>query len=242
MTSVRVKALAVLVLMTLAFAGAHAWRPTLHLADSKPKVELESMVPKKLEGWTLDNSGPVQLVSPDQQALLNKIYNQTLSRTYVNANGDRVMLSIAYGGDQSDGTRAHRPDVCYPAQGFDVSSREQVQLELNGNILPVLRMVARLGSRIEPVTYWFVVGEKVALSGTQQKLAQLAYSTRGVIPDGMLVRVSTIDPTSARAYAVQGDFIRSFYSAVPAVSRAQVFGIAASLVTKNTGDITKGLQ
>jgi EpsI family protein len=146
--------------------------------------------------------------------VLNAIYNQTISRTYVNSKGQRVMLSVAYGGDQSDGTRAHRPEVCYPAQGFQVVSSATGSIATVAGPVPTRRVVARLGSRIEPISYWVVVGDKIALSGTDQKLAQLGYSVRGVIPDGMLVRVSTIDADPDRAYRVHEEFLLALTGAI----------------------------
>ncbi len=226
MNANRRRASIVLALGVAASAGSMALRPSLHLTDTKPKVDLESIFPRQFGDWQEDTRGPVQLVSPDRQALLNKLYNQTLSRTYTNRQGDRVMLSIAYGGDQSDGTRAHRPDVCYPAQGFEVLAQARGDLALAKTTLPVLQMLAKQGNRIEPVTYWFVVGDKVVLSGTQQKLAQLAFGMRGIIPDGMLMRVSTIDPDTKRAYAVQADFVRTMQLQVAQQWQTQVFGQA----------------
>lgn len=214
----------VLLLAVAAFATAHVWRPTRHLADMRPKVDLEALFPKTFGDWRVDERMPVQLIAPDQAAILNKIYNQTLSRNYINGEGERVMLSVAYGGDQSDGTRAHRPEVCYPAQGFQVLTSSRGTLSTPDVHLPVRQLVARLGGRNEPITYWTVVGRRVALSGTEQKLAQLAYSTRGVIPDGMLVRVSTIDPDAARAFEVQGRFLRALAGAIPSSMRPFVFG------------------
>jgi EpsI family protein len=224
MTAMRMKALIVFVLLALAAGGAALWRPKIHLADTKPKVELEQIFPQQFGDWVVDRSGPVQLVSPDQAAVLNKIYNQTLSRTYINRKGDRVMLSVAYGGDQSDGTRAHRPDVCYPAQGFEVLRKSTSTVELTNDRLPVQTMVARLGGRIEPVTYWFVVGDRLVLSGTDQKLAQLSFGTRGVIPDGLLMRVSTIDSNINRSYAVQAEFLRDMHQGISNSWRTQIFG------------------
>ena len=84
MKPIYLKALLALLLMLAAFAGAQAWRPTSRLADTRPKVELETMFPKAFGDWRVDDRMPVQLISPDTQAMLNKIYNQTLSRTYVN--------------------------------------------------------------------------------------------------------------------------------------------------------------
>ena len=226
MTSVRIKAMVVLVLMMLAYAGAQAWRPHTHLADTRPKVDLETLFPKAFAGWTVDDRVPVQLVSPDTQALLNSIYNQTLSRTYIDPKGDRIMLSVAYGGDQSDATRAHRPEVCYPAQGFQIQASEITQLDLGPQRLRVRRLLATQGGRFEPITYWITVGERTTVTGTEQKLAQLAYSTRGVVPDGMLVRVSSIDRDTSRAYALQQQFIAGLAKAIAVDKKQNVVGRA----------------
>lgn len=222
--SSRIKAGIVLICMLVSVAGAAAWRPTAKLADQRPKVELEALFPKQFGDWRADDNMPALLVSPDTQALLNKLYNQTLSRTYVNRQGQRVMLSVAYGGDQSDATRAHRPEVCYPAQGFQVLNSSVGSLDLGGREIKVRRLLTQQSARVEPITYWIVVGDKVTVTGFQQKLAQLSYSTRGVVPDGMLVRVSTIDRDESQAYAVQQRFVQQLAATLPQAQRAQVVG------------------
>ena len=224
MTSVRIKAFLVLLLMMLAYAGAQAWRPHIRLADTRPKVDLETLFPKAFGVWKVDTSLPVQLVSPDMQQFLATIYSQTLSRTYINNQGQRIMLSVAYGGDQSDATRAHRPEVCYPAQGFQIISNQIGVVETPAHPLRVRQLVAKAGGRIEPISYWVTVGDRTALSGTEQKLAQLSYSTRGVIPDGMLVRVSNIEANSVLAYQLHGTFINQMISAMPVTVRDRIVG------------------
>lgn len=226
MTSLRINALVALFIMMLAFAGAHAWKPTKHLSDMRPAIDLEEMFPKSFDGWELDTRVPVQLISPDVAAVLNRTYNQTLSRSYVNRSGDRIMLSVAYGGDQSDGTRAHRPEVCYPAQGFQILSSEMRELNAPPSPARVRQLVAKLGGRVEPITYWVVVGDRVALSGTEQKFQQLTYSVKGIIPDGMLVRVSSIDREPTRAFRIQDSFIASLAKALRAEDLPQVMGRA----------------
>lgn len=228
MNTQRIKAVLALALMAASFAAATVWHPSSKLADTRPRVDLELMFPKRLGEWVVDERMPVQLVSPDTQAMLNKIYNQTLSRTYVNAAGDRIMLSVAYGGDQSDATRAHRPEVCYPAQGFQILTGTVGQLAMPGHFIPVRQLVASLGSRNEPITYWITVGDRVAVSGTQQKLAQLAYTTKGVVPDGMLVRVSSIDNNNTKAFAMHQQFVSALAAGMAPSNRAQVMGKAGA--------------
>lgn len=228
MTGPRVKALVALVIMTLAFAVAHAWMPTRHMSDTQAPIDLETMFPKSFGDWQMDANIPAQIVSPDIAAVLNRTYNQTLSRVYVNRAGERIMLSVAYGGDQSDGTRAHRPEVCYPAQGFQILSSEMKELNAPPSPARVRRIVAKLGGRVEPITYWVMVGDRVALSGTEQKMQQLSYTVKGIIPDGMLVRVSSIDRDSARAFEIQDGFIADLAAALPRSEQARIMGKAGS--------------
>ena len=98
----------------LAMAGSAAlaeWaRPKIKVSDLHKDFKLEQLFPKSFGDWAVDESLPVIVPPPDQQALLEKIYNQTLARTYINrSSGLRVMLSVAYGGDQSDGLTVHIP-------------------------------------------------------------------------------------------------------------------------------------
>jgi EpsI family protein len=225
LSSVRLRALLASLVLMSASGVAHIARPTVHLAEQRAKVDLEALFPASFGGWRIDTSQPVSIVSPDMEALLSKLYAQTVTRTYVGPAGERIMLSVAYGGDQSDATRSHRPDVCYPAQGFNIVANGNAIVDVGGaQPLKVRHMYATLGGRYEPVTFWFVVGEQVAVSGTEQKLAQLRYGMRGLIPDGMLVRVSSIDRDAEAGYRVQARFIAEMRAAMPTVNRSRVFG------------------
>jgi EpsI family protein len=228
MNALRWKCL-IIALVLLAGAGLSRWaKPTRLLANDLPKIQLEQVFPERVGDWTVDRNQPALIVSPDVEAMLAKLYAQTLSRIYVNPKGQRIMLSVAYGGDQSDATRAHRPDVCYPAQGFQVKSSGRQRIALgSGAELPVGTMTAVLGNRVEPVTYWFAVGGSLAISGQEQKLAQLRYGLRGFIPDGMLVRVSSIDRDEAAAYALQAQFLQQMHSSMAATWTPRVFGAAS---------------
>ena len=224
MTSVRWRALLAAALMVAGAVLTYFGKPTLHLADQIGKPDLETLFPRQFGLWRVDASLPVILPAPDVQAQLDAVYNQVLSRTYVNAVGQRIMLSVAYGGDQSDGTSAHRPEVCYPAQGFEITANAKAQQGAAGRTLAVRKLMSKLGGRNEPITYWVVVGNEIATSGVEQKLAQMRYGLRGVIADGMLVRVSSIEPDMARGHAVQSGFIADMAAAIPSQARSRVFG------------------
>lgn len=221
------RALLIMALMLAAAGMAVLARPSHKLAEAGPRVDLETLFPKRFGAWRLDENVPVVLPPPEQQAVLDKIYNQVLARTYIDAQGNRVMLSVAYGGDQSESMQVHRPEVCYPAQGFQLLAVHQDRLQLGGRELPVSRLLTRLGGRVEPLTYWLVVGDKVPTTRTQQKFAQLAYGLTGRIPDGMLVRVSTIDADEKRAYQVQDAFLRDMVGHIDPAQQARILGAAA---------------
>ena len=228
LVALRLQALIALSLMLLALLAAHAWRPSVRLADRHAKVDLAQWFPTVFGGWAIDTTVPLQLVLPEAQAGLDAVYHQTLGRIYRDPQGQRIMLSVAYGGDQSDATRAHRPEVCYPAQGFEIVERHDGEISLGPRSLRVRQLLTRQGGRVEPVTYWITVGQHVTLSGTEQKLAQLSYSLRGVIPDGMLVRVSSIDSDVAHAFGVQAAFVNAMVQAMAADRQSQVVGLPAA--------------
>lgn len=216
---------AIVALMLGGGAAAHWMRPTVHMADRTGKPDLEQLFPKRFGNWEIDTSMPVILPAPDVQARLDQIYNQVLSRTYIDrSSGQRVMLSVAYGGDQSDGTRLHRPEVCYPAQGFQILSNRQTALSLPGRSLPVRQLESQLDGRHEPITYWVIVGDQAVTSASQQKIAQLRYGVRGLIPDGMLVRVSSIDRDTGQALKVQQRYIEDLLRSLSPEASLRVFG------------------
>ena len=227
MNSLRWRTLLVALLM-LAGAAAGSWgRPSLYLADQIGQPNLEALFPSAFGPWRIATGQALNLPSPDVQAQLDAIYNQVLARTYVNAAGQAIMLTVAYGGDQSDGTSAHRPEVCYPVQGFAITSNRADSLRVGQRELPVRRLMAQRGTRNEPVTYWVAVGNDVVTTGIGQKLAQMRYGLRGVIADGMLVRVSSIDPDMRRAHTLQAGFLEDLAQALDAKSLDRVFGALA---------------
>ena len=187
MNSLKWRALWVAALMVATAALTYFGRPTAFLADQIGKPDLEALIPKQFGSWQQDTGVALVLPAPDVQDQLNAIYNQVLTRSYTNAAGERIMLVIAYGGDQYDGTSAHRPEACYPAQGFEITFNEKaVQRVANGS-LSVRRLMSKRGERHEPLTYWVVVGREVATSGVEQKLAQLRYGLRGVSPQALAI-------------------------------------------------------
>jgi EpsI family protein len=203
-----------------------ALTPTHKVAASREQFTLEQLVPTRFGNWRVDDSVLPLTPDPGQKAQLDALYDQTLARTYVNDAGQRVMLSIAYGGDQSKQLQLHLPEVCYVAQGFAMLQEHGGLLATRFGAVPVKRLVARQNARNEPITYWVTIGDKAVMSGVDQKVQRLLYGLSGRIPDGMLVRVSTIDADAGGAWKVQDRFVNQLLDALPARDRVRLLGAA----------------
>lgn len=211
--------------MCCAAALAQWLTPTVQMAALQGALRLEAVVPKAFGGWRIETATPAVVVNPQQQALLDQLYSQLLIRTYINSDGQRIMLSIAYGKDQRDGSQLHYPEVCYPAQGFQIMSSHPATLLIGQHRIPVRRLETSLQQqRFEPVTYWTTIGETAVRGGVDKKLAELRYGLRGVVPDGLLFRVSSIDRDSEKAFEHQSKFAQDLLTQVDPKVRKRLAG------------------
>jgi EpsI family protein len=203
-------------------------RPNTTARQLGGAIHLETAVPKQFGDWTKLPDEGGQVVNPQTQELLDKLYSQILTRTYVNKDGYRIMLSMAYGDDQRGGLQAHRPEVCYPAQGFKVGDVQDGALLTSFGDIEVRRLTTSLGARNEPVTYWLTVGDHVIRNALEKRMVEIRLSLTGQIPDGLLFRISSIDRDQAHAFAMQQKFAADLMAAVPAETRRQLSGLTTS--------------
>jgi len=203
---------------------AVAMKPSRYMAQENAAVEYAKLIPAQFGEWREDSAVSTAVVNPQQKALLDTLYSQLVSRVYVNKEGRRIMLSLAYGGDQSRDTQVHKPEVCYPAQGFSVLSSAKHQIETAHGAIPSMRLLTKLGERVEPVTYWIRSGDYVVRGSVEQNLVRLRYGLQGKVPDGLLFRISEIDTDSVASWERQDAFVRSLLAAVSAPSRSQLVG------------------
>jgi EpsI family protein len=214
-----------LMLACFALATARALLAPPVLQSSS--MDLAKMLPERFADWTWLPANETRVVNPQQDELSAKIYTQTLTRLYRNqVDGQQIMLVIAYGADQRDDLQVHYPEVCYPGQGFEVLSNRKLRLATAFGTLPVRRMETRQGaSRNEPVTYWAMLGDQVVLDGMQKKITEMRMAWAGKRADGLLFRVSTIDPMAEHAFASQARFIADLLDTLPANDRHRLSGL-----------------
>lgn len=212
-------------LMLMAAALAVVMRPHIYLAQIKPPLKLEKQIPLQFGDWKIDKTQDIVLPNPELQARLDKLYTQTLSRTYVNSKGQQVMLSVAYGSDQSnEATAAHRPEFCYQGAGYHVTTVGTQNVQLSDHKLMVMRLVADRGDYMEPITYWVTLDEHASLPGLHRKLEQFRYGLRGLIPDGMLMRLSSAGNKPEQEYALHDKFITDLEQVMSTTYRPRYFG------------------
>ena len=204
-------------------------KPTRIDDPSAPRIDLETLLPRAFGEWQLDAAAEAFVRPATQQAAAYRIYDQVLERAFVNAQGERAMLSAAFGPEQSAGLQMHRPEACYPGGGFEVEGLEPARLTLAGQAVAATRLHAHMPGRSEPMTYWMVLGDVVVTDATAFRLRQLSFALRRRLLDGMLVRVSSIDPVPARAYALQSRFADALARAMAPAERAKVFGSAGAV-------------
>ncbi len=217
----------VILALTASFSVAGTLlKPSRLQADLRPPERIESVLSQDFGGWKLMSDGG-QVVNPQANALINRIYAETVNRRFVDAQGNVVMLAVAYGRDQSDSLQVHEPMVCYPSQGFKVQDHHIDVLQTQWGTIPVHRLVASMGrQRIEPVTYWTTLGDRSVDHGTlAKKRIKFDYSLQGLVPDGLLFRVSTLDADPVKAFAVQDRFVNEYLAQVTPQWRLRLAGL-----------------
>jgi len=225
MIAQRIKAIGFVGAAALTAALAVVMVPNTGVAAMTESVPLETLFPSSFGNWRIDPDVIPIEPAADLRKVLAESYDQTLSRTYVNSRGYRVMLSVAYGGRRNQGMDIHRPEVCYPAQGMAVRRDTIVQtVDFDHHPLTLRRLVAGSGNRNEPISYWLVIGREVASFGYGHRIALLKYGLTGHVPDGMLVRVSSIDGDEPGAFQEQDAFLHDMLAALSPDFRRRILG------------------
>ena len=223
------RSLAVLAVMVAAACGASVLTPQRESASCC--TPLERLIPHTFGSWVEDVT-PVSQVSlslrTGNEPLGAEAYDDLLMRTYRRSDGQRVMVTIAYGRSQTQELKLHRPELCYYAQGFEVRTVGRRAVHLSPTrVVSSLALVTRNRSRTEVVTYWMRIGERITENAWQTRWTILRAGLDGTIPDGILVRTSTLAVSEAateQELALQHAFLTDLYSAVPQSTRRLLAG------------------
>ncbi len=212
----------VMVLMALVAAMV---RPTHLMASDYPAFNLEKAIPKQFEDWSELNLGLNQVINPESNELISKIYTQVLTRAYINKAGQIIMLSIAYGENQSEETALHYPEICYPAQGFRIVNNKPSELVTPYKTIRTKQLEAISGSRHEFITYWTMLGNQNVRGTKETKLTKLKFAFHNQIPDGLIFRVSTIGELAGNEYPIHAKFVNDLTKPLDAQTRLRIFSL-----------------
>jgi len=212
-------------LMIFASAAAVWLTPKGLSAKTGVQLNLDQALPAQFGDWRLEAGQGILVVNPQQTESIEAIYSQTVSRTYVRSDGYRIMLSIAYGDDQSRDSQLHKPETCYAAQGFGLKFSRPATLKTRFGSLESTRLFAIQGTRMEPITYWMRVGDVVLRGGLQQTIQRVKLGLfKGVVPDGLLFRISDISGDPEISFQRQEAFARDFLEASSSELRLALLG------------------
>lgn len=201
---------------------AQARQPRPNTPAMKTKA-FSALIPAKVGEFTFNTESGLVLPPPD--ALADRIYDNTVTRTYTGLNGQVIMLLIAYNNRQDGVLQLHRPETCYPAAGYALTPIRPVDVAVTpSQILPAQVFAALREERDEVVLYWTRVGQKFPRRWLDQRVAVAEANLRGVIPDGVLVRVSTVGSDIQGAMPVLSNFVAGLRGASNIRARTLLFG------------------
>lgn len=218
---------AIMGLLVMMAAAACAWLATPRLQAITHAPSLDAVVPKAFGDWRVVADSTTQVdVAQGVETVQEQPYDQTVMRTYANSRGDMIMLALAWGERQRQDVKVHRPEVCYPAQGFavrQIGSGHAISTDARTAPVPTTQILTEArGGGFEAVRYWIRIGSMYGGDGLQARWYILQEGFKGRIPDGVLVRVSQRLGKADEAPASQAlmeSFLQEMVAAVPPTSR-----------------------
>ena len=211
--------------------GAAALTTSIAAFVREPKAAMQPLAKGVLEGFVPKDVGPWKfetksgLVLPPVDPLTDQIYSDIVTRVYVSEKAPPVMMLIAYSNTQNGMLQLHRPEVCYPASGFKLTETVIESIVINPKTQLATRHFSAEGaSRNEQVLYWTRIGSELPTGWLEQRAAVVRANLRGVIPDGILVRLSTIAPDYNAARPVLNAFTGALVDSLNAPARKLLVG------------------
>ena len=187
-------------------------------------VQLGELIPRTLGPWRFVSRDGIVVARADEAQPADG-YDQVLSRTYAAPGLPAIMLLIAYGSTQGGSLQLHRPETCYPAQGFRLSNFAEPDLALGGpRPVAARRFTATRDERVERLVYWSRIADRFPRNTAGEYAAILASVLRGVIPEGVLVRASTIGTDIAASDAGLARFTTALAGSLAPAGRKILLG------------------
>ncbi len=210
--------------MTLTAAGAFAATPRRE-ERRLARRKLGELVPRSIGPWNITT--PVGIVTASEESENKDGYDQLLTRVYQAPGLPTMMLLIAYGSTQGGTLQLHRPETCYPGQGFRINQFEDADFRFPGDReVHARRFTAERDERVERLVYWTRIARDFPRNTAEEYGAIIHSVLRGVVPDGVLVRISTVGVDIGNVDAALDRFAYSMMNATSPVGRQVLVGRA----------------
>lgn len=182
------------------------------------KAGLDAIIPKNFGDWKFETTSGLVLPPPDATA--DRLYDEVLTRVYTRSDGGMVMFLVAYSSVQDGLLQLHRPEVCYPVGGYQLSQTVIQPITLaGGDRVPARAFTASSAMRVEQVLYWTRLGSSLPTSWSEQRWAVVVENLNGLVPDGVLVRMSCVEQDTEKAYALLREFAADLSGSVTPKAR-----------------------
>jgi len=169
-------------LTLLLLTGITAWWLSLRPVAASDAATLRTL-PAELAGWNAVDIPMEQDVADMLRADAN------VQRAYIHPLGFVVYVYVGYYGTARGGTPEHTPEMCYPAQGWQIDETGSVAIGGNGGFMARELVVEKEGER-RLVHFWYRTQAKTGIQSTAalrwSHLQARLFAGRG---DGALVRL-----------------------------------------------------
>lgn len=215
------KSIFIFVLMVSAVLASNLLKPNIELS-TRDIPDFKELLPVSFNDWEMiqNNYKPISLTINDERNR-EQPYDAVLMETFENRSGKIIMLAIAYGANQQQEIKIHRPELCYPAQGFRVEELSDLKYEIelldNTYHFNLTKLISQSTQRRELTLYWIRIGNTISSNPWEIRWNILKGGISQSIPDGILVRTSQVlsnDLGVEESIKIQKEFIQSLLTSI----------------------------
>jgi len=211
----------IFLLMVLAALASIALKPDFEL-KAKEIPAFKEIIPISFSGWEMIVHDYQQIsLSVEDERNIDQPYDAILMETFQNSSKETIMLAVAYGANQQQEIKIHRPELCYPAQGFQVEEINDLEYEVDVNNkiyrFNLTQMVSKSRQRREVTLYWIRIGNMISSNPWKIRWNILKGGLSQDIPDGILVRTSQVlskNLSVEQAIKMQKEFIQNLLTGI----------------------------
>ena len=168
--------------------------------------------PLNLVFSVVDEWEPVNVIEMQESFVDSLSLDDYLFRSYIK-DGKTVNLYIGYYQTAEKIGAAHSPLVCFPGQGWTISTPRTMNIRSDAGMVHSARITAAKDGQQELIVYWFQSYDRTSGGTFMQKINGLWGRLKGNPADNAFVRVSVsvVDNNTDEAERNAVNFIKDYY-------------------------------